>query len=78
MPEVLTESAQKVEDASGLMADLEDDIDEDDSNRKTDVQISGSEETKDNAGTTTGQRQQIRGEWFPSDSVDFSKFEIQK
>ncbi len=77
MPEVQTESAQKVEDASGLMADLEDD-DEDDSDKRTDVQTSGSEETKNNAGTTTGQQQQIRDEWFPSDSVDFSKFEIKK
>eukprot|EP01084_Bolivina_argentea_P068355 124433_1 len=77
MPEVQTESAQKVEDASGLMADLEDD-DEDDSDKRTDVQTSGSQETKNNAGTTTGQQQQIRDEWFPSDSVDFSKFEIKK
>ncbi len=74
MSEVMTESPQKADDASGLLADLEDDSDD-----KSHVQTSVSEETKNNASTTyTEQQQQICGEWFPSDSIDFTKFETEK
>ncbi len=64
-----TISSQKVEDANGLMADIDDD--NDDNDKKALVQTSGSEETK---GVVDTGQQYIRGEWFPSDAIDFSKW----
>ncbi len=62
------ELTKKVENSSGLIADLEDDDDDD---KNAVVQTYGSEETKDNLRTGQ-QRGVVHGEWFPSDAIDFS------